>query len=137
MSKSTTTKPGYSIDFVSNTVTITRKFRDAASQLNTPEFNIMNQLREMNLTILVKAPNKKKSTALTYAKMQKFISCLDEAEKYQAMFDAVREESKGMPTPYQYVVSWFKATFPKYGKLPEHNTDMQIVNTPEEYEDIA
>ena len=59
MSKSTTNKLGYSIDFASNTVTITRKFRDAASQLNTPEFNIMKQLREMNLTILVKTPNKK------------------------------------------------------------------------------
>ena len=137
MSKSTTTKPGYSIDFVSNTVTITRKFRDAASQLNTPEFNIMNQLREMNLTILVKAPNKKKSTALTYAKMQKFISCLDEADKYQTMFDAVRKESKGMPAPYKYVVSWFHNTFPKYGQLPEHDADMRIVNTPAEYQDVA
>ena len=137
MSKSTTTKPGYSIDFVSNTVTITRKFRDAASQLNTPEFNIMNQLREMNLTILVKAPNKKKSTALTYAKMQKFISCLDEADKYQTMFDAVRKESKGMPAPYKYVVSWFYNTFPKYGQMPEHDADMRIVNTPAEYQDIA
>ena len=137
MSKSTTTKPGYSIDFVSNTVTITRKFRDAASQLNTPEFNIMNQLREMNLTILVKAPNKKKSTALTYAKMQKFISCLDEADKYQRMFDAIRNESKGMPAPYKYVVSWFYNTFPKYGQMPEHDADMRIVNTPAEYQDVA
>ena len=137
MSKSTTTKPGYSIDFVSNTVTITRKFRDAASQLNTPEFNIMKQLREMNLTILVKTPNKKKSTALTYAKMQKFISCLDEADKYQTMFDAVRKESKGMPAPYKYVVSWFYNTFPKYGQLPEHDADMRIVNTPAEYQDVA
>ena len=137
MSKSTTTKPGYSIDFVSNTVTITRKFRDAASQLNTPEFNIMNQLREMNLTILVKAPNKKKSTALTYAKMQKFISCLDEADKYQTMFDTVRKESKGMPAPYKYVVSWFYNTFPKYGQMPEHDADMRIVNTPAEYQDVA
>ena len=137
MSKSTTNKLGYSIDFASNTVTITRKFRDAASQLNTPEFNIMKQLREMNLTILVKTPNKKKSTALTYAKMQKFISCLDEADKYQTMFDAVRKESKGMPAPYKYVVSWFYNTFPKYGQLPEHDADMRIVNTPAEYQDVA
>lgn len=137
MSKSTTNKLGYSIDFASNTVTITRKFRDAASQMNTPEFNIMKQLREMNLTILVKTPNKKKSTALTYAKMQKFISCLDEADKYQTMFDAVRKESKGMPAPYKYVVSWFHNTFPKYGQLPEHDADMRIVNTPAEYQDVA
>ena len=130
-------KNGYQINFVTNTVTVTRKFLEDASLIGTDAFNIMLQLRQMNLTIVVKAPAKKKNKTLTYAKMQKFISCLDEAEKYQAMFDAVREESKGMPTPYQYVVSWFKATFPKYGKLPEHNTDMQIVNTPEEYEDIA
>ena len=130
-------KNGYQINFVTNTVTVTRKFLEDASLIGTDAFNIMLQLRQMNLTIVVKAPAKKKNKALTYAKMQKFISCLDEAEKYQAMFDAIREESKGMPTPYQYVVSWFKATFPKYGKLPEHNTDMQIVNTPEEYEDIA
>ena len=130
-------KNGYQINFVTNTVTVTRKFLEDASLIGTDAFNIMLQLRQMNLTIVVKAPAKKKNKVLTYAKMQKFISCLDEAAKYQAMFDAVREESKGMPTPYQYVVSWFKATFPKYGKLPEHNTDMQIVNTPEEYEDIA
>jgi len=97
----------------------------------------MKQLREMNLTILVKTPNKKKSTALTYAKMQKFISCLDEADKYQTMFDAVRKESKGMPAPYKYVVSWFHNTFPKYGQLPEHDADMRIVNTPAEYQDVA
>ena len=137
MSKSTTNKLGYSIDFASNTVTITRKFRDAASQMNTPEFNIMKQLRQMNLTIVVKTPNKKKSTALTYTKMLKFISCLDEADKYQTMFDAVRKESKGMPAPYKYVVSWFHNTFPKYGQLPEHDTDLRIVNTPAEYQDVA
>ena len=136
MSKQTK-KNGYQINFVTNTVTVTRKFQEASSQIGTEEFNIMKQLHEMNLTILVKTPNKKKSTALTYAKMQKFISCLDEADKYQTMFDAVRKESKGMPAPYKYVVSWFHNTFPKYGQLPEHDADMRIVNTPAEYQDVA
>lgn len=136
MSKQTK-KNGYQINFVTNTVTVTRKFQEAASQIGTEEFNIMMQLRQMNLTIVVKAPVKKKSAALTYAKMQKFISCLDEADKYQRMFDAIREESKGMPNPYQHVVSWFHQTFPKYGKLPEHDAEMRIVNTPEEYQDVA
>lgn len=136
MSKQTK-KNGYQINFVTNTVTVTRKFQEAASQIGTEEFNIMMQLRQMNLTIVVKSPVKKKSAALTYAKMQKFISCLDEAEKYQHMFDAIREESKGMPNPYQHVVSWFHNTFPKYGQLPEHDADMRIVNTPAEYQDVA
>lgn len=130
-------KNGYQIDFVTNTVTVTRKFQAAASQIGTEEFNTMMQLRQMNMTILVKTPNKKKSVALTYVKMQKFISCLDEADKYQRMFDAIRNESKGMPNPYQHVVSWFHKTFPKYGKLLEHDAEMRIVNTPEEYQDAA
>ena len=135
--KNSMMKVGYAVDFSNSTVTVTRKFRDAAAQMNSQEFNILKQLREMGLTIVVKAPAKKKSSALTYAKMQKFIACLDEAEKYQAMFDAIREESKGMPAPYKHVVAWFHVTFPKYGMLPEHNADMRIVNTPAEYQDIA
>ena len=130
-------KNGYQINFVTNTVTVTRKFLEDASLIGTDAFNIMLQLRQMNLTIVVKAPAKKKNKALTYAKMQKFISCLDEADKYQTMFDAVRKESKGMPAPYKYVVSWFHNTFPKYGQLPEHDADMRIVNTPAEYQDVA
>ena len=130
-------KNGYQINFVTNTVTVTRKFLEDASLIGTDAFNIMLQLRQMNLTIVVKAPAKKKNKALTYAKMQKFISCLDEADKYQTMFDAVRKESKGMPAPYKYVVSWFYNTFPKYGQMPEHDADMRIVNTPAEYQDVA
>lgn len=55
-------KNGYQIDFVTNTVTVTRKFQAAASQIGTEEFNTMMQLRQMNMTILVKTPNKKKQS---------------------------------------------------------------------------
>lgn len=128
---------GYQINFATNTVTVTRRFLEAAGRIGTEEFNTMLKLREMNLTIVMKTPAKKKSSALTYAKMQKFISHLDEADKYQAMFDAVREESLGMPAPYKHVVAWFHKTFPKYGHLPEHDAAMRIVNTPEDYLDAA
>ena len=128
---------GYQINFTTNTVTVTRRFLEAAGRIGTEEFNTMLKLREMNLTIVMKTPAKKKSSALTYAKMQKFISHLDEADKYQAMFDAIREESLGMPAPYKHVVAWFHKMFPKYGHLPEHDAAMRIVNTPEDYLDAA
>lgn len=130
-------KNGYQINFAINTVTVTRKFLAAAGRIGTEEFHTMLKLREMNLTIVMKTPVKKKCSALTYAKMQKFIAHLDEADKYQAMFDAVREESLGMPAPYKHVVAWFHKTFPKYGHLPEHDAAMRIVNTPEEYQDAV
>lgn len=130
-------KVGYQINFATNTVAVTRKFLEAAGVIGTEEFSTMMRLRDMNLTIVVKTPAKKRSTTLTYAKMKKFISCLDEADKYQAMFEAVREESMGMPAPYHHVVAWFHKTFPKYGNLLEHDAAMRIVNTPEEYQDAA
>ena len=58
----------YCIDFVNNTVTVTRKFAAAASQLGTAEFHTMMQLRKLNLTVVTKAPTKKKSSLLTYKK---------------------------------------------------------------------
>ena len=127
-------KSNYSIDFVSNTVTVTKKFTEAASQIGTPEFHTMMQLREMNLTIVTKAPAKRKNTQLTYKKMQKYISCLEDAEKYQEEFKVVCEEAKAQPSAYHYVASWFDKTFPNYGKLPERNTSLKVINTPADYD---
>lgn len=124
----------YAIDFVTNTVTITRKFAAAASQIGSPEFHTMMQLREMNLTVVTKTPSKKKNSLLSYKKMKKYIDCMEDAEKYQEEFDIICEESKAQPAPYHYVANWFKATFPNYGKLPERNTNLKIINTPENYD---
>ena len=45
----------YAIDFTTNTVTVTKKFLEAASMIGTTEFNTMMQLRQMNLTIVTVA----------------------------------------------------------------------------------
>ena len=126
----------YAIDFTTNTVTVTKKFLEAASMIGTTEFNTMVQLRQMNLTIVTKAPAKKKSK-LTYDKMQKYISLLDEAEKYQTEFDVVLNESKAYDASYAYVLKWFKKTFPNYGKQPERDANLKIVNTPANYDEEA
>ena len=84
----------------------------------------------MGMTIITKTPAKKKNTSLTYAKMETYISLLEDAEKYQAEFKAVCAESLAMKVPYVYVSKWFKKTFPNYGKLPERNAEMKIINTP-------
>ena len=126
----------YAIDFTTNTVTVTKKFLEAASMIGTTEFNTMMQLRQMNLTIVTKAPAKKKGK-LTYDKMKKYISLLDEAEKYQTEFDVVLNESKAYDTSYAYVLKWFKKTFPNYGKQPERDVNLKIVNTPANYDEEA
>ena len=124
----------YAIDFTTNTVTITKKFLEAAQMIGTPEFNTMMQIREMGMTIITKAPAKKKNTKLTYDKMQKYINLLDEAEKYQAEFERVQIESLAYDASYAYVLKWFKKTFPSYGKQPERDANLKIVNTPANYD---
>ena len=126
----------YAIDFTTNTVTVTKKFLEAASMIGTTEFNTMMQLRQMNLTIVTKAPAKKKSK-LTYDKMKKYISLLDEAEKYQTEFDVVLNESRAYDASYAYVLKWFRKTFPNYGKQPERDANLKIVNTPANYDEEA
>ena len=102
--------------------------------IGTPEFNTMMQIREMGMTIITKAPAKKKNTKLTYDKMQKYINLLDEAEKYQAEFERVQIESLAYDASYAYVLKWFKKTFPSYGKQPERDANLKIVNTPANYD---
>ena len=127
----------YAIDFTTNTVTVTKKFLEAAQMIGTPEFNTMMQIREMGMTIITKAPAKKKNTKLTYDKMQKYINLLDEAEKYQAEFERVQIESLAYDASYAYVLKWFKKTFPSYGKQPERDANLKIVNTPANYNEEA
>ena len=127
----------YAIDFTTNTVTVTKKFLEAAQMIGTPEFNTMMQIREMGMTIITKAPAKKKNTKLTYDKMKKYIALLDEAEKYQTEFDVVLNESKAYDASYAYVLKWFKKTFPNYGKQPERDANLKIVNTPANYDEEA
>lgn len=120
----------YEINFAANTITITQKFAKEASQIGTEAFKTMLELRQLGMTIITKTPAKKKNTSLTYAKMETYISLLEDAEKYQSEFDAVCAESLAMKAPYAYVQKWFKETFPNYGKLPERNEQMKIINTP-------
>ena len=124
----------YTIDYAKNMITVTAKFHKAAGQIGTDAYNLMAELRKLNMPIAVKAPAQKKSNTVTYAKMKKYISLMDEADKYMAEFEAVVEESKATNMAYAYVLSWFKKTFPHYGKQPERDANLKIVNTPVNYD---
>ena len=124
----------YVIDYAKNMITVTKKFHDDAGVIGTDAYNLMAELRKLNMPIAIKAPAQKKNTAVTYAKMKKYISLMDEADKYMAEFEAVVEESKATNKAYAYVLSWFKKTFPHYGKQPERDANLKIVNTPVNYD---
>ena len=124
----------YEINFTTNTITITQKFAKEASQIGTDAFKTMMDLRQLGMTIVTKAPVHKKTSSLTYKQMERYIALLEDAEKYQAEFETVCAASLAMKAPYAYVSNWFKKTFPNYGKQPQRNEKMKIINTPANYE---
>ena len=126
----------YKIDFATNTITVTKKFADAASQIGTPEFALMCELRKMDMRIDVAAANKKKSSSkmLTYKKMENFIANSADSEAYLEEYKAVKELAKSQNNACLFVNKWFKATFPNFDKIPELDENNKCVNTPIDYE---
>ena len=126
----------YKIDFTTNTITVTKKFADAASKIGTPEFALMCELRKMDMRIDIAATNKKKSSnnLLTYKKMENFIANSADGEAYLEEYKAVKELAKSQNNACLYVNKWFKATFPNYDKIPEFDENNKRVNTPIDYE---
>ena len=118
---------GYAIDFITNTVTVTKQFLRNSEVIDSVEFGLMLRFRELNLSIITKPSTPKKKTRITYAMMLKYIALLEESDKYKAEFDVVRAESKTTPNPYNYVLTWFKHTFASYGKIPERDQNFKII----------
>lgn len=46
----------YEVNFLSKTVTVSRKFMDAATQINSDEFDLLTQFSDMGIRVLVEGP---------------------------------------------------------------------------------
>ena len=123
-------KKNYKINFAANTVTVTKSFlRTAETDITSPEFKTLTQLREMGLTIVEKAAPRRKSThRATYKQMLTYISCVTDAARYLAEFEVVRLASLEKPNPYQYVRDWYDRTFPNRNDIPEMDENGNIIN---------
>ncbi|MEQ2457416.1 hypothetical protein [Flavonifractor hominis] len=118
-------KNTYKVDFVNNTLTMTKAFEDAASNPTSQEYKLLQQIRAdfPGLTIIRKtrrAPKKARPTKnLTYKHMEQYMSVFQNADKLLAQFEVVKECSKQQPSPYKFVRDWFEAQFPKYREQPD------------------
>ena len=127
-----TKNANYSIDFITATIIITKKFYKAASTLNSPEYKEMMQLRRENPTFSIvlreikKKEGKKSYRNLTYENMQIFIENYETDDGVRAdrikEFEKVMALSKVQSGPYAYVKNWF---LKQYGEAykPEEKAD--------------
>ena len=99
------------------TITMTKKFYNAACVLNTPEYTeLMNALKEhpdyeMKIRKIAKATDKKSYRNLNYENMAKFLGGFakdeDQRKEYLKELEVVKQMSQIQPSPYSYVKSWF------------------------------
>lgn len=123
----------YKIDFVNNTLTMSKAFEEALNNPASEEYKLFLQLRAdfPGLTIIRKTRRASKKTSpnknLTYKHMEQYMSVFQNADELLAQFDAVKRCSLGQSNPYMYVLDWFKKQFPKYKELPDFGNNVPKV----------
>ena len=122
---------GYNYDAITNTLTMTASFAKKASQLNTPEYHIVRQLRSDNSGMKIEKSAAKtpanRPLNITFAKMEEFIKqCRDSKDRLEA-FKKVKSLSKIQASPYKYVKTWFLNNYANYSEQPEFDADGFVV----------
>ena len=121
----------YDINFVTKTITVTRKFLQEASQMGTDAFTQMRQLQELNMPIAVQEIHRKPKIAKwTFARMERYLKNVQDSEKWTADYTAMKESAS-----HAEVWAWFKNTFiqvDKKGKriAPKLNDNHKIIVMP-------
>jgi hypothetical protein len=114
-------KKGYKINFVSNTITLSKAFEANAMNPSSAEFKTLSELMKafprMKIVqrIITRKSNKSK---LTYSDMRKYIEALPNNATHLVKFEKVKELGKAQKNPYLFVKTWFIAMFPRYNQTP-------------------
>ena len=123
----------YTFNQFDKTITLTKKFYEAASRLNTPEYKELMAIRrdnpsyKMEVREIAKAKNKKTYRNLTCENMKLFIEKSMEStrplDERLAEYETVKALSKSQASPYAYIKAWFLTTYGeeynKYNKTEE------------------
>lgn len=101
----------YTINFEAEEIIITKKFGKAASQIGTPEFKVMQQLRKefagfsFVYRTIEKKENKKSYKGLSIDEMERFLSNREKEEL--EMFKKVVAVAANRQGKYAIVKKWF------------------------------
>ena len=107
-------KNGYNYDAINNTMTISTTFAKKASQVGTPEYEIMLKLRKDFPTMKVEKEVKAGKAQLTYKTMEEFISLHRNKDELMTAFKGAKTLSRFHSMPFSFVKDWFMKTFPYF-----------------------
>ena len=116
---------GFTIDHLNKKIIVTKAFLARASQLDTQEFDTVQNLmmilsgyKFVERDSIKKNPNKKTYRNLTYKNMEEYIKLLGGGFALQE-FEKVKKASSIAPSPYAYVKKWFLKNYPDYLEIVE------------------
>lgn len=121
----------YKIDFINNTMTITKTFERAANNPYSEEYKLVQKIRAdfpaMQLvrkaSTATKRPNPFKG--LTYAAMERYI-LREGSSELMSEFEMVRASSMFENNPYLLVRNWFVQRFPEYMEQRNEGQELHI-----------
>ena len=122
-------KQGYSINWQTNTMTMTKKFAEEANQYGSDAYNLLMDVKSKGFHINVRQskPRKACPTRMTFNQMETYISCLNDADGRLEELHAVMDAGKGQKNQYEYVRRWFLANYPHYREIPVLDADHRII----------
>ncbi len=128
-------KNGYKIDLVNKVIILNKKFAAAINEYGSKEYRIYKGLKRdfPHFTTVIESGRKQTTPRynkrFTYENMKKYIiaSCINSDEVLQ-QFEAVKEKSSILASPYKYVSDWFKLQFPDYKEIPDAAKTKKVVS---------
>ena len=113
------------IDFITNTIVVTRGFYEAATVYGTEEYAELQNVKAANpdMTISIRTVNRSHKSncnkGLTYRYMRKFISIMDSENLSTFENTILYYEGLYMENAivYQEVKNWFLATYPYHREM--------------------
>lgn len=119
---------GYCFDIFTNTLSITDSFAKKASKYNSPEYQILMQLRADNPElVIVKAEKRTSHKAISFKEMEGFISKCDNKEQRLKEFKTIQALAKIQPSPYNAVKTWFLENYANYAEQPKFDENGFVI----------
>lgn len=111
------------IDFITNTIIVSRSFYEAAKEFGSEECQQMTNAKAAypNMTIAIQSGKRTKNEnkGLTYKYMRRFISIMDEENlsifnRQQLYYESLYSSNAEV---YHHVKDWFLATYPHHKEM--------------------
>ncbi len=113
---------GYEFDLTTNEFRMTESFARKASQVGTPEYQMILKVKRDHPQVTVKKIVKRKSgRGLNYDMMLNYIRLQENADAMEKEFDRQKRLSRVQPMPYRFVLNWFDDNYPDYYDWLEGN----------------